>query len=960
LNQLILIEHHNTNRSNVMRSKKGPAFLSFVFSIIFCSAISASGIHPAPGLPLSGEILPFFPNGAYDSKIPTPEKVIGFVMGAKPCRYEQMVDYLVALDKSSAEVILREYGETYEGRKLYYLIISSNENVARLDRIQQEIGLLADPRKITSERQAKELIEKLPVVAWMAYSIHGDELSSTDAALQLAYQLAAGTDTLTNKLKENLIIVIDPLQNPDGRERILSQIQSFSGKIVNWDAQTLEHGGVWPWGRGNHYLFDLNRDWFALVHPESQGKIKAILDWNPQVLVDCHEMGAFDTYLFSPPREPFNPFWTSAIRKWWRAFSQDQARAFDQYGWSYYTREWNEEWFPGYGSSWSIFLGAVGILYEQAGVSGSQVKKPDKTILTYRETVHHQFSSSLANLTTAANNRRELLNDFYQEKRGAVYPKQATTYIFVPGENESRTTQFIQTMLKQNIEVKQGQKDFTATDLTDIWRDKYSKKTFPKGSYIISSAQPLSHLVKAILEFDLKVPSDFLKTERLELEKGKGTRLYEITAWSLPLAYNLAAYRTEKSVSVETIPVTETQTAPGMLHNPKASYGYVFSWGTFNSALAIARLLEKDFKLRVAEKPFRVEGRNFEPGAILLRKSENLANVAEVLGEIAQESGIEIWGVTTALAEDGADLGGGEFELLQQPKIGLLTNSPIDFTNFGAIWHLLDQKLGLRITNLDIAQFGGLDLSLYNVLVFPSSWGGGGEYSRQLGKGGIAKLKSWIESGGTLIAMGSASAFASDTTNGLSQIRLKEQVLDSLENFESAIEQLEKAKGFQIDSLDLWESGKEEVEQKVAAEKATGKPDQQMVKEANKRGVLFMPRGAILRVELDKEHWLGFGAGDKVPVLAYTSEAFLSKEPALTVGRFADGAKLRLAGLLWPEARSRWAKTSYLTREARGKGQIILFATPPNFRGYFAGAEQLLINAFIFGPGMGAEIPREW
>jgi len=943
-----------------MRSKKGPAFLSFVFSIIFCSAISASGIHPTPGLPLSGEILPFFPNGAYDTKIPTPEKVIGFVMGAKPCRYEQMLDYLMALDQSSLEVVLREYGQTHEGRRLYCLIISSIENIARLDEIQQEIGLLADPRKISSDRQAKELIQKLPVVAWMAYSIHGDELSSTDAALQLAYQLAAGTDTLTKKLKENLIIVIDPLQNPDGRERILSQIQSFSGRIVSWDVQSMAHGGVWPWGRGNHYLFDLNRDWFALVHPESQGKIKAILEWSPQVLVDCHEMGAFDTYLFSPPREPFNPFMISTIRKWWKMFAQDQAKVFDRYGWSYYTREWNEEWFPGYGSSWSIFLGAVGILYEQAGVSGSQVKKPDKSILTYRETVHHQFLSSLANLTTAANNRQELLNDFYKEKRGAVNPKQATTYIFVPGENESRTTQFIETMLKQNIEVMRAQKDFTATDLTDIWRDKYSKKTFPKGSYIISSAQPLSHLVKAILEFDLKVPSDFLKTERLELEKGNGTRLYEITSWSVPLAYNLVAYRTDKSLNVETVPVTEIQTVPGNLHNPQAGYGYVLSWGTFNSALAVARLLEKDFKLRVAEKPFKVDGKRFQPGAILTRKSENSPGLEPVLEEIAQQNGVEIWGVNTALAEDGADLGGGEFELLQQPKIGLLANSPIDFTNFGAIWHLLDQKLGIRVTTLDISRFGERDLRLYNVLVFPSSWGGLEEYARQLGDSGIVKLEEWIENGGTLVAIGGAAAFACDTSTGLSQVRLKEQVLDSLDLFEKGLDQLEKAENYQIDSVDLWEPTKTETEKKGTTESPSPKPNPQSLKEADKRGQLFMPRGAILRVELDKEKWLSFGAGDKVPVLVYTSDAYLCKDPVLTIGRYAEEGQLRLAGLLWPEARSRWAKTSYLTREARGKGQIILFASPPNFRGYFAGAEQLLINAFLLGPGMGTEIPREW
>ena len=115
-------------------------------------------------------------------------------------------------------------------------------------------------------------------------------------------------------------------------------------------------------------------------------------------------MGPYDTYLFSPPREPFNPFLPKETFKWWDQFAKDQAKVFDEKGWSYYTREWNEEMYPGYGSSWPMFLGAIGVLYEQAGVDGSRVKRPDGTVMTYRETVHHHFTSSMANLLTSAQN----------------------------------------------------------------------------------------------------------------------------------------------------------------------------------------------------------------------------------------------------------------------------------------------------------------------------------------------------------------------------------------------------------------------------------------------------------------------------------------------------------------------------------------------------------------------------
>jgi hypothetical protein len=268
--------------------------------------------------------------------------------------------------------------------------------------------------------------------------------------------------------------------------------------------------------------------------------------------------------------------------------------------------------------------------------------------------------------------------------------------------------------------------------------------------------------------------------------------------------------------------------------------------------------------------------------------------------------------------------------------------------------------MDMRISTVDLARFGWTDLSLYNVLIFPSSWGGGEEYSRQLGKGGIAKLKQWVEKGGTLIAIGSAAAFVADTSTGLSQVRLREVVLDSLQVYEEALAKLERAEEFQIDTSDLWQPKETpSTEKKEPVEKAA-QPDSKILKEADERGKLFMPRGAILRVELDTEHWLSFGVGEKVPVLVYSSDAFMAKEPVQTAGRFAKPGKLRLGGLLWPEARARWAQTAYLTREPKGKGQVILFASQPNFRGYFNGAERLLVNAFLLGPGLGAEIPTEW
>jgi hypothetical protein len=912
-------------------------------------------------------IEPFFPEGTYDPAIPTPESVLGFPMGSKPCQYQEVASYFKTLGESTPRARLSEYGVTYEGRILYYLIISSEENMGKLEEIKSSIAKLADPRKIRQESEASSLIKNTPAIAWMAYSVHGDELSSTDAAVQLAYQLASGTDSLTRKLRNELVIIIDPLQNPDGRERFLKQMEMWSGALPNWDDQSLQHGGFWPWGRGNHYLFDLNRDWFALTQPETFGKVKAVLQWNPQLLVDGHEMDALNTHLFSPPREPFHPSMTNTLKKWWKIFSLDQAQAFDRYGWSYYTREWSDMWYPGYANSWSLYTGAVSILYEQAGVQGSAVRQKDGRLLTYGESVHHQFVSSLANLKTTAENRQELLKDFYNEKKKAIKGEENNpiqTFLFVPGDNKSRADRLMETLLLQGIEVQRAKDDFVAGNVHDFWGRSYSGKRFPKGTYLVFLDQPLRPLIQAILGFDPHMSQSFLEEERQKLEKEGQTQMYEVSAWSVPMAYNVETYWSKSHVSTVTEKVTRIDQTEGKVVSPHPQYGFVFDYSDDKAVDALTSLLKEDLKIRVAEKPFQIEGKSFSHGSILLRVDENPKNLHEFLSKIAKESGITVYGVNTALAEEGPDLGGNYFRLLEQPRIGLFAGPPIDFTSYGSIWYLLDQRLGIRFSSLDLGSFWRVDFDKYNVLILPSAWGGTEAYLQILGEGGMGQLRKWIENGGTLIAIGTSAAFAADSTVKLSQVRLRQQTLDKLTEYEEAVKLEKEAEKPLVDTSLVWNYPAKKEEKSEGSKKAKEKPKSmgglEELKREDERQRVFMPRGVILRANLDQESWLTSGMDDKVPVILYTEFAFMSQRPVETPARLAGADSLRLSGLFWPEAQERWEKTAYLTKESLGKGQIILFAFEPNFRGYFHGSERLLINALLFGPGLGTYKPAPW
>lgn len=918
--------------------------IGFPLLLFFATSLSAQERAPVP----------FYPNANYDPAIPAPDAVLGYPLGSQATRHSEIVRYFEVLAEKSPLVRVETFGETFEKRKMIYAVISSRENLARLSEIRREIEKLASGK--VSAAEANTLAERLPAIAWLAYTVHGNELSGSDAAMQVAYHLAAGRDEATEKLRQSLIVIIEPVENPDGRERAIQQFVQWSGRVVNPDVQSLNHTGTFPSGRFNHYLFDMNRDWLALVTPESQARVRAIQAWHPQLVVDAHEMGAYQTYYFSPPSEPINLNISSITKKWWKVFSDDQAKAFDQYGWSYYTRETFDEWYAGYGSSYPLYVGAVGILYEQAATQGSAVKRPDGSLLTYRDAVHHHFVSSLANLTTAANNRAELLKDFFTlRKEGATARSASDPAVFyiVPNAQKTRFERFLEKLLMHQIEVEVAERDFSVSAV-DYWSGKATTRNLPKGTLIVRLNQPNGRLAKVMMEFDPRMPLSFLEEERRELEKNGDSKIYDVTGWSMPIAYGLECYWSRSQPSVATKPATMPMPPQGKVENPDARYGFLLDATDERALWALSKLLAKGCKVWAARKPFEIAGRSYTRGALLLRRNENSPALLQMLEDIAKETGVTFYGVSTARSSKGPDLGGNEFVLLAKPKIALLVGDGVEPTSVAPIWHVLDARFQQRVSLLNPNMLSNYDLQRYNVLIMPS-----GNYQNSLGKQGLKALKSWVEQGGTLIAIEDAAAFLADSVQSFTSVQLRSQALKELQNYAAALE-LEEAITQKLDSLDIWEPKRKETPKSKEKEEKTDKKDDDALQREDERIRLFMPRGALLAVKLDSTHWLAFGAGEKVAATMSTPHIYLSKSPVETVGRFAEAENLRVSGLLWQEARAGWAKTAYLMREAKGRGQLILFAGEPNFRAYFHATERLLLNAIYYGVGFGTHQSVDW
>ncbi|MBL8859642.1 MAG: hypothetical protein JNL28_14135 [Planctomycetes bacterium] len=917
----------------------------------------------------------FFPGTTHDTKVPHPDTILRQPLGTFTAHHSEVMAAMRAMAAASDRMRIVPFGKTHEGRELVSVVIASPENLRKIDAVRADIARLADPRG-ANDAEIERIVKSSPAVAWLGYSIHGDEMSGSDASLAVAYHFAAGTSADVTDVLRNVVVVIDPMLNPDGRERVLSQIEQSAGYVPNLDYMAMQRGR-WPYGRENHYYFDMNRDWLWGTQPETRARWAAIGSWNPQLLVDAHEMGPTDTFLFYPAADPFTPHFPEFTKKWWQTYAQDQAAAFDSYGWSYYTREWADSWYPGYTDSWATFIGACGILYEQAHYRGQSLRRPSGEIATYHDAVKRQAVASVANVRTLAQNREQILREYVAAKRANCAADTAGNdrmFVLVPGRYPDRERQLVANLVEQGIEVLRADQDFRGTAVKTALAGAADSVEFKTGALIVRARQPLSPLVKAALEFDPRYDKASLERERRELERKQRSKAYDVTAWSPTHAYDLDGYWCADT-DIKASRITSLPPPPkGVvgLENPTQSvYGWIVDGSDDSAVRFAAAAMELGVQVNLADEAFRASGREFARGSLLVRRTENAADVAALVARAAESSGAQAFATGTARSRDeSADLGGRHFDLLSRPRVAILSNSPVSTDSFGHVWHLLDTQLHLPSSHLDAQAFGRYDLRRYNVLIVPE--GGGSVISKN-----ADKLRTWVRSGGTLIAIGGAATSVCDPELKLSSVRERSNALDDLEKYAVSVKREREAGTLPVDEALLYGDAKAEspaepkpeeagAEKPETAKKDGDKSDKKgSAKEEDKKRrdswlATFSPQGVILRGEVNPDMWITSGFAQESPIFFEGSDVLLSELPVRTAVRIARNDRMRLSGLLWPEARERIADSAYCTVERAGSGQVILFASSPVFRDWFRGTARLLANAIVYGPGAGASQPSQW
>lgn len=944
--------------------------LSSIFlSLVVCLASSVGLFSQVE------EKFDFYTRGTYRANVPRPQTILRFDVGDHHTTYAQMEKVIEEIAKAAPDrVKILDIGLTNEHRMQHLVAISSPANIARLDEIKAQNARLTDPRT-TSAAEANSIAQNNPLIAWLAYTIHGNESASFEAMMQVVYQLAASDEPRTLDILNNTVVLILTGENPDGHERFVTWYNSVA--TGNADRSAIEHREPWSiQGRYNHFRFDLNRDNASATQIETRNMQKAFFEWNPQIAVDHH--GQPSQFHFPPAALPINPNLPQPVtNKWLDTFGRANAASFDSNHWDYYIRDIFDLFYVGYWDSFPSLNGATGMTYETdgGGFKGKRWTRDDGTIVTLRSAIAKHFVASMTTLETAAKNRVARLQDYAEFRRKAMDESRTEgmkRIVIDPANDPVKAAELIEILLRMKVEVRFSDAAFSSTRAHAYEKDSpVTTKRCDRGCYVIDLNQPQKRLIKALLEPDTPQDEAFVQDEIAKFKRnemrGKSAsredyRFYDITAWSLPLAFGLDAFWTEDAAPISASAVTQQTLDRMKVGNVsgRAQIAYVIPYDTDGAGAMAIRLLQDGHRVAVSTKKLTAGGRTFGRGSFVVRVSRNSDSIHDAISRLATETGTAVIAVNNGYNDEG-DTGVGSENVvpMQAPKIAMIADEVVDQTSYGSIWWTLD-RYGIEFTPITLANARGSVLSKFNVLIMPD--GAAGRYFSTLGAGGVSGLKTWVSNGGTLITVRGASVFAALKDVGLTSSKLVGSD-DDEEKSKTTVEEPDKKKGEAEVKPSPTPRGTPSTdgaaEPVATPEPKTDKQDWQAPvlppiasPSATAGKVPEGIPGAIMRATVDRTTYLTYGLNqDELPVLLSSGYFFrYSKEGTNALVFDAKPKKpLAISGFVWEGNTERLLKgTAYLIDEPSGSGHVILFADEPFFRGIFRSTTRPFFNSILF------------
>ncbi len=660
--------------------------------------------------------------------IPSPKQFLGYELGAHFTPTYKIDNYFKAVAAAAPSMVkVQQYGTTNEGREMIAAFISSAENIQNLDKIRTNNLRLAG---MLHDGTAADV--NAPAIVWLSYNVHGNEPSSSEAAMKVLYALVDPNNAETKKWMQDVVVVIDPCQNPDGRDRYVNWYNNAVGKNFNADPQSREHDEPWPYGRTSHYNFDLNRDWAWQTQIESQQKVKLYNSWLPQVHVDLHEQEYDAPYYFAPAAQPFHEVVTQWQRDFQLIVGKNNAKYFDAKGWLYFTKQIFDLFYPSYGDTYPTYNGAIGMTYEQGGIgAGLGVKTSTGDTLTLADRLLHHYTSSISTIEATALNAHKLVSEFktYFDNNVNGIGLDNTTYVMTSSDQDK-----IEALRKlmDAIGISYG---VTSTDNFSGFNYFDNKdEAFKNEGYqiAVNTLQPKGRMVKVLFEQQSKLVD---------------SATYDITAWSLPYCYGLNAWAVKTKLAMSAYP------APAAITPVQSNYGVLIPYTSIQASKILAALLKVDIHVRFAANPFTYNGKVFGRGTLIILKGNNNEAWLDAVNKYCKQYNVQPYMVQTGFMDAGADFGSADVHFIKAPRVALLTGNNVSHIAAGEVWSYFDNVINYPISQLDADHLDEINLQQYDVLIMPD-----GSYPVFNDKDNASKLEHFIDGGGKVIALESGAA----------------------------------------------------------------------------------------------------------------------------------------------------------------------------------------------------------
>lgn len=826
------------------------------------------------------------------AQLQSPNDFLPHDNGSQFTPHYMLVDYAQHVAEESPLVTWSQYGWTNEKRPLQLLMIASEENLARMEDIRvnnlRRAGVL--------EGDTDPELDDIAIV-WLSFGVHGNETAGPESSIPILYHLGNPANQDVQEWLKNVVILFDPSINPDGYSRYSHWYRRVAGKYNDPAPFARSHREPWPGGRTNHYMFDLNRDWAWQTQVESQQRMQKYNQWLPQIHVDFHEQGVNSPYYFAPAAKPYHQY----IRQWQRDFQttigKNHAKYFDKNGWLYFTKERFDLLYPSYGDTYPTYNGAIGMTYEQGGSgrAGRGVIMENGDTLTLKDRVMHHFTAGLSTVEIAAQNASDLVANFekFFEETRTNPPGEYKTFVIKGDNAPEKLKNFTKLLDKNGIKYGKAGKT-TKLNAYSYQNGETSNISVAANDLIVSAYQAKGMFAQILLE-----PETFVED----------SLTYDITAWSLPYAYGLETYASTQKLQPQgdyTFPSYKN-----VLTTAGNTYAYLASWRSLENAKFLAALSRKGVKARYAQEGFTTEGKSYPAGTIVITKADNRkmnAAFDEAVKAVATAFEQEITPVKTGFSEKGADFGSSNYVLIKTPKILVLSGEATSSQSFGQVWYYLEQVLDYPHTMIEADQLGSIPMEDYNLLIMP-------EGRFRMGEATTNKLNSWVNGGGRIIAIGSATR----SLAGLEGFNFKQDVDDA----EATKTQRENEQMQMDNRLDSYAG------------------------QARRYANYAIP-GAIFKVNLDQTHPLAFGLGDHYFTLKTGTSAYEYQLDSWNVGTLSDD--LYSHGFVGHKAAENMKNTVIFAVEDKGRGAVIYMVDNPLFRAFWENGHFLFSNAvFLAG-----------